>query len=206
LPYTAIVTFTAQSIDEILEQGGSGHWRLDAVRARYFDYLVCTQNHRNSGLRAPVAQHRAAFLIGRISEVVESPERRSRWLIRISEYVECNLPNTWGKYGNLRYPVWYTSLERLGIDLDMLAPFTPLPSPNAPAASAAGMSEMTIRSVIPPPVWTQRSTGHAARSSTIADAPEAWRRMDAILAQLDRVPDLATPVDPVEWDEHGLPQ
>jgi hypothetical protein len=30
--------------------------------------------------------------------------------------------------------------------------------------------------------------------------------MDAILAQLDRVPDLPNPFDPLEWDEHGLPR
>jgi hypothetical protein len=202
MPHTAIVTFTARPIDEILELGGSGDWRLDAARARYFGYLVCTQNRRNPGFRTPVAPHRAAFLIGRISEVVESPERQDRWLIKISEYVECNLPNTWGKYGNLRYPVWYTTLEQLGVDLDTLPPFTPLPSPNAPAASAAGMSEAAMRPLIRPTVWTQPSARHTARP----DGPEAWRRLDAILAQLDRVPDLATPVDPLEWDEHGLPR
>ncbi len=201
---TAIVTFTARPIDEILEQRGSGDWRLDAARARYFNYLVCTQNRSNPSVRTPTAPHRAAFLIGRVSEVVESPERPDRWLIKISAYIECNLPNIWGKHGNLRYPVWYTTLEQLGIDLDALPPFTPLPSPYAPAASAAGMNEIAMRPVIPPTVWTQPSAGHAARPSMTSDGPEAWRRLDAILAQLDRVPDLPTPADPLQWDQHGL--
>jgi hypothetical protein len=172
MPHTAIVTFTAHPIDEILQLGGSGDWRLDATRARYFDYLVCTQNRGNTGFRRPVAPHRAAFLIGRISEVVVSPERHDRWLIKISEYVECNLPNIWGKHGNLRYPVWYTTLEQLGVDLDALPPFTPLPSPNGPAASAVGLTEMAVRPVIPPTVWTQPPAGHTAQP----DGPDAWMR------------------------------
>lgn len=34
----------------------------------------------------------------------------------------------------------------------------------------------------------------------------AWeRRMDAILTQLDRVPELPGASDPLAWDEYGLP-
>ena len=33
-----------------------------------------------------------------------------------------------------------------------------------------------------------------------------WERLHAILAQIDRVPDLPAPVDPFDWDEHGLPR
>jgi hypothetical protein len=31
-------------------------------------------------------------------------------------------------------------------------------------------------------------------------------RMDAILAQIDRIPDLPEPFDPLDWDESGLPR
>jgi len=31
-------------------------------------------------------------------------------------------------------------------------------------------------------------------------------RLDAILAQMDRIPDIAEPFDPLEWDEDGLPR
>ena len=34
---------------------------------------------------------------------------------------------------------------------------------------------------------------------------EVWSRMDAILDQIKRLPKNPTPVDPLEWDEHGLP-
>jgi antitoxin VapB len=33
-----------------------------------------------------------------------------------------------------------------------------------------------------------------------------WTRLRAILAQIDRVPDLPAPVDPFDWDEHGQPR
>lgn len=33
-----------------------------------------------------------------------------------------------------------------------------------------------------------------------------WERFDAILAQIDQVPDLPNAFDPLEWDEHGLPR
>ena len=33
-----------------------------------------------------------------------------------------------------------------------------------------------------------------------------WEQFDAILAQIDRVPDLPNAFDPLEWDEHGLPR
>jgi hypothetical protein len=33
---------------------------------------------------------------------------------------------------------------------------------------------------------------------------DPWDELDAILAQFDRIPDLADPVELLEWDEHGL--
>jgi len=33
-----------------------------------------------------------------------------------------------------------------------------------------------------------------------------WEQFDEILAQLDRVPDLPSGSDPLEWDERGLPR
>jgi hypothetical protein len=194
MPHAAIVVFTARSLDEVLRDGGSRDWRLDADRARGCDFLVCTQNRRNSDFGAPTAPHGAAFLIGRISGVVRSPDDPARWLIEISEYIDYVIPNTWAKSGHLRYPVWYTTLEELGIDLSTLPPFTVL----APARPD-GLGEIAAPALIAASAWTSRP----AKGTSEADA---WRRLDAILAQLDRVPDLATPMNPLDWDEHGLPR
>lgn len=197
MPHAAIVVFTARSLDEILRDGGSRDWRLDADRARGCEFLVCTQNRRNSYFGAPTAPHGAAFLIGRICGVVRSPDDPARWLIEISEYIDYVIPNIWGKSGHLRYPVWYTTLEDLGIDLDTLPPFTVLAAPRP-----GGLGEMAAPALIAASAWTSRP---AAQTKGRNEA-DAWRRLDAILAQLDRVPDLATPTDTLEWDEHGLPR
>jgi len=39
-----------------------------------------------------------------------------------------------------------------------------------------------------------------------AQADCAWQRFDAILLQIDRIPDQPGDPDPLEWDEHGLPR
>jgi hypothetical protein len=208
MPQTAIVTFTARPIDEILEHGGSRDWRLDAERAKYFDYLVCTQNRHNPGFRTPTAPHRAAFLIGRIFGVVQSPERHDRWLIKISEYIECNIPNIWGKFGHLRYPVWYTTLEDLGIDLSMLPPLTPMPL----SSGGGAMHEMRAAPLIAPTNLGQTGQRLVNRREDRRAGPQSaggqhtWHRLDAILRQIDRIPDLPAPFDPLDWDEHGLPR
>jgi antitoxin VapB len=40
----------------------------------------------------------------------------------------------------------------------------------------------------------------------IARPGDAWERFDAILAQIDRIPEVPGSFDPLEWDEHGLPR
>jgi antitoxin VapB len=35
---------------------------------------------------------------------------------------------------------------------------------------------------------------------------DPWGRLEALLAQIDRVPDLPAPISALEWDEHGLPR
>jgi hypothetical protein len=208
MPQTAIVTFTARPIDEILEHGGSRDWRLDAARARYFDYLVCTQNRHNPDFRTPTAPHRAAFLIGRIAGVIPSPERHDRWLIKIGEYIECNIPNIWGKSGHLRYPVWYTTLEELGIDLSKLAPFRPV----IPPTGYKAVREMPAAPIIAPAKLAQTDPCQVEPQQDRPGDPSSaggrhpWKRLDAILRQIDRLPDLAAPFDPPDWDEHGLPR
>lgn len=189
--HPVIVVFTAKPLEEIVRERASRDWRLDAERARQAEFLVCTQNQHNQGFRAPPAPHGSAFLIGRIAGVVPSWERPDRWAITISDFLPLNppIPGIWGKSGNLRYPVWYTTLEELGIELDRLPAFTHLTRP------VDGMAEVPVRPIAASVPWTRD-----------ADDAGAWRRLDAILAQLDRVPDLPAGQEPLEWDEHGLPR
>jgi len=39
-----------------------------------------------------------------------------------------------------------------------------------------------------------------------ATQSDIWNRFDAILEQIDRVPDVEAPFNPLEWDEQGLPR
>jgi len=199
MPHSAIVAFTARPLEWILHDQGSRDWRLDPERAAGCDYLVCTQNRHNARFGAPTAPHGAAFLIGRQLEVVRSLEEPDRWLIKFREYSIPDKPilNIWGKSGHHRYPIHYTTLEALGIDPASLPPFKPVgPPPDLPGFADAGLYPPLAPSV------TRRSPeiGPPARRDGDVAA-----RLDAILSQLDRIPDQPGTFDALPWDERGLP-
>jgi hypothetical protein len=202
MPHTAVLVFTAKNRQMILDEGGSGDWRLDPDRARRSQFLVCAQNRHNPGqeLGAPDARHGAAFLIGRIADVV--PSEAGRWAIRIDAYIPCDVPDTWQKSGPGRYPVRYTTLEALGIDLNPLLPFRPVPA----ASHIPGLGEMASTAPLPP-LWTKpgrtsRTPGDAMQTLR----PDPWARLDTLLDQIDRIPDQPGAFDPLAWDAHGLPR
>lgn len=84
-------------------------------------FAVCTRNANNRDAWAERENgpepHRSAFLVGRISNVIPSPESEGRYLIHFSEYAPVNTPDPW--QGD-RNPVKYTTLEALGIDPSVL--------------------------------------------------------------------------------------
>jgi hypothetical protein len=108
----AAVVFTAKSIKRILNEGGTSSWRLDRNHARQCDYAVCTRNAHANWVEGSEA-HRAAFLIGKVSEVVPAPDTKGRYLIKFSEYALMNLPDAWKGDRN---PVKYAGMKELGID------------------------------------------------------------------------------------------
>jgi hypothetical protein len=81
-------------------------------------------------------------LVGHISDVVPSPEAPDRWLIKISDYAEIDIPDVWKGWRN---PVRYSDLEALGIDVRRLK-FQPMPASlvGAPRVSPAEGSPFTI--------------------------------------------------------------
>jgi hypothetical protein len=201
MAHTAVVTFTAENLQTILSQGGSQAWHLNVDRARRSEYLICTQNRRHKEFREPGAAHRAAFLLGRIADVVQSPKRPDRWFIVISEFVELEISEVWDQ----RYPIRYTTLEDLGIDPSNLPPFRPM----LPSAAAKGFGEVASAPVVPrrhglPAAVAEGASFEAAIRRTSGRG--TWNRFDAVLAQIDRIPDLPAPFDPMDWDEHGLPR
>lgn len=155
MSHNAVTVFTARGPAVILREGGTQAWVLDPKRVRLCEFAVCTQNR---GFKDDWGQatepHQAAFMVGRISEVVPTPELDSqgRWLIRFSEYAEIHIPNAWP---GSRNPVWYTSLEDLGIDPASLT-FQPMPE-----VKVASLPEQPLVPVHPLNI-TQAKQGLAA--------------------------------------------
>ena len=122
--HNAIAVFTGKSIDHILDVGGSESWVLDHNKASNFEYLVCCRSGV-SWVEGP-EPHGSAFMVAKIADVIASNETPGRWLITISEYARCAVPNAWKGWRN---PVKYTTLDELDIDPSTLS-FEPAPSPN----------------------------------------------------------------------------
>ncbi len=117
---SAVAVFTSWKKDDILARGASGNWGVSPDRILQNRYVVVTRN-RHSDWAPDDVEHGTAFLVGRISGVLETDETtadgRSRFAISFDSYAEVRIPGVWGKSRN---PVWFTSLETLGIDLNNL--------------------------------------------------------------------------------------
>ena len=119
----------------------------------------------------------------------------------VSEFTKLEIPEAW----NQRYPVRYTMLEDLGIDPGNLPPFRPVLRP----AAAKGFGEVSSALVVAPRHGQPASLAGGASievDTRRTSGREIWDRFDAVLAQIDRIPDLPAPLDPLDWDEHGLPR
>jgi hypothetical protein len=107
-----IIVLTARGVERLLQDGGSQAWRLNPENAKRVKYCVCVQNRHNGHWGGADQEHGLAFIVGRISDVIASPERDGRYLITFSKYARINSPNAW-KGG--RNPVRYGTLEDFGI-------------------------------------------------------------------------------------------
>ncbi|MFK7934623.1 MAG: hypothetical protein AB8G22_14020, partial [Saprospiraceae bacterium] len=86
-----VVVFTGKSITMIINETGSSSWRLNRNRAAKCQYVVCTRNQNvpeEWGWPEGEGKHHHAFLVGKIADIVRSPERDEddRFLIKIDEY------------------------------------------------------------------------------------------------------------------------
>lgn len=107
-----ISVLTARGTSRIQAEGGTQAWRLNPKNVSKVPYCVCVQN-RNEHWGAADRPHHHAFIVGRVSEVVPSPEGRpGRFLIKFSEYALIDSPDAWP---GLRNPVRYAHLEDFGI-------------------------------------------------------------------------------------------
>jgi hypothetical protein len=141
----AIVVLTSETVETILNQGGTGNWVLSPKKAGTCKYVVCCRKPAWSNKKEGIA-HRTAFLIGLIVDLHKKPDSENdrnqpRFLIKLSEYATFERADAW-KQG--RNPVSYKTLKALGIDLRGLK-FKPMPVP-APSAKSGGTGSapMTI--------------------------------------------------------------
>jgi len=89
-----LVVLTFKSVDALLENGGTGDWKLRRRNVERCEYAVCTRNrHDPRGIGGP-EPHGAAFLVGKIADIVPAATQ-GRLLVRFSHYALLDVPNTW---------------------------------------------------------------------------------------------------------------
>jgi hypothetical protein len=135
-----LVVLTARGPATLLEETGTQAWRLKPDNAIKLKYCVCVQNRKNGHWGAADQEHHHAFMIGKIADVVPSPERPERYLVVFSEYARFDWPNSWP---GLRNPVRYGHLEEFGITDPESLHWHPMPKPSGakPAARFAADQE-----------------------------------------------------------------
>jgi hypothetical protein len=147
----AVVVFTVEGLDTIRHQGGTQYWILNRTRARESEFVILVQNrikseveHKRKEWKFATAdkEHGTAFLIGRIADIVRTG---SRWLIKISEYSEIDIPEVWKGW---RFPVRYMPLSDLGIDPKSLT-FKPLFGAKKKGAKTGGTAAIAMSGATP---------------------------------------------------------
>lgn len=108
----SILVYTHRTIEFLTKLNGSTSWQLNPERAKQCEYVICVRNGSS-----PLAENdfpkRSAFLIGKISNVVQSlnlPRDEHRYMIEFKEYAEVSIPNVWKGW---RSPVIYKDTEEL---------------------------------------------------------------------------------------------
>ena len=117
-----------KSVETILANGGTQSWSLDRGRARNCEFAVVCRNAKTREAQGP-EDHGAAFLVGRIKDVVPSTDTPGRWLILFSEYALIDWKGEWEG----RNPVTYYRTDDYSVvesfeDLD----FQPMPKMSVP--------------------------------------------------------------------------
>ncbi len=139
-----IAVFTFRTKEEIINEGGSQAWALNAQNAQRCRYLVCTRNRYMDPNATGPEEHGAAFLVGKITIIEKAPARAERFIIRFDEYALLDpQPVVWP---GSRNPVWYLdSLADLQIDENSLVWHPVLDPDEAEAVSGTASKEEGLR-------------------------------------------------------------
>lgn len=149
-PIGVLVVFTAKTVQQMLELGGSQSWVINPQSMRNVHYVVCTRNsdHRWDDECGPRPEpHNAAFMVGKVSGLkkVDRQNDRDRYLIQFSAYALVNVPDF--RSGSTRNPVTYSDVlqcrDELDLDIEALD-FLPMPQPatsGAPSKNGLSLAE-----------------------------------------------------------------
>lgn len=118
-PIDTVFIYTHDSLEKLLQDGGSAKWKAEALRLSGTKYsVVCHKGGDNPY---------SAFLVGRNLPAVHLPDGRK--FIPWSQYALIDVPEAWDKKN--QYPLRYGSLAEIGIDPDSLTWIDIAPSTNA---------------------------------------------------------------------------
>ncbi len=131
---------TYKSVETILATGGTQSWVLDRNRAIGCKYAVCCRNAQTRDAEGKEA-HGSAFMVGKVSDVVQSTDTDDRWLVLFSEYALVNVKDQWEG----RNPVRFYTVEDYEDDIDFDAlDWKPMPEPKDQPDAAATKKGITI--------------------------------------------------------------
>ena len=131
-----VTVLTFKSFEHIVGDGGTQSWRGDRARLKRCEYVVCARNRTGPYRAEGPEEHRHAFLVGKISDVVDAEEGDGRQKIEFSAYAHVDGPEMPLRGAN---PVQYhDSLDVLGIEPDALD-WRPLDAPLTPVMRAKHM-------------------------------------------------------------------
>lgn len=109
-----VTVLTSKSVGKIKRDGGTYPWIAGQKRVQACDYVVCVRTRLSPLKPEGPEPHRQAFLVGRISDVVDAVGSPGRQRIYFSAYSVLSGPEVlWPGANPLHY---YPDLEALGID------------------------------------------------------------------------------------------
>ena len=169
----SILVFTHRSIEFLTKLNGSTSWQLNQRRAMLCDYVVCVRN-ANSGLAEKDFSHGSAFLVGKISNVVQSlnlPRDEHRYMLEFKEYAEILVPKVWKGW---RSPVIYKNTSDIEFDLDIN--FESLSWKEVPKRDTKYISEYFLNCALRYRLSALSSEFYLPRTVTQAHSPRPYQR------------------------------
>jgi hypothetical protein len=127
-----VTVLTFKSFEHIVEDRGSQSWRADRSRLKRCSYVVCVRNRTGPYRPEGPEEHRHAFLVGKVSDVVDAEDGDGRQKIEFSEYAAVTTSAPEMPLNGANPVQYHGSLEALGIDPATLewkkvgAPETPI--------------------------------------------------------------------------------